>query len=63
MVGDTPHDAEASKRAGILCFGVLTGGHTAETLIQAGAVRVWNDADDLLMHLDEALQMQGSTRS
>ena len=62
MVGDTPHDAEASKRAGVACLGVLTGGHTAQTLLDAGACNVWNDAADLLAHLDEAVPGNGSTQ-
>ena len=57
MVGDTPHDAEACKRAGVVCFGVLTGGHTRETLLNAGAQAVWNDVADLLAHLDDALEL------
>ena len=56
MVGDTPHDAEACLRAGVRCYGVLTGGHSAETLRKAGASAVWQDLADLLAHLDEALQ-------
>lgn len=56
MVGDTPHDVEACQRAGVMCYGVLTGGHTKETLLKAGARLVWQDVADLLAHLDDALQ-------
>jgi HAD superfamily hydrolase (TIGR01509 family) len=56
MVGDTPHDAEAAKRAGVITLGVLCGGLNDErTLVQAGARRVYRDPADLLAHLDEAL--------
>lgn len=56
MVGDTPHDVEACQRAGVRCYGVLTGGHSEETLRKAGASMVWQDVADLLAHLDKALQ-------
>jgi HAD superfamily hydrolase (TIGR01509 family) len=57
MVGDTPHDAEACRRAGVAFLGVLTGGHKAETLTAAGARAAWRDTADLLDHLDEALKI------
>lgn len=56
MVGDTPHDAEACKRAGVVCLGVMCGGHPSEKLIGAGAREAWQDAANLLEHLDEALE-------
>ncbi|MFL5245572.1 MAG: HAD family hydrolase [Gemmataceae bacterium] len=55
MVGDTPYDAEACRRAGVVCLGVLSGGNSEETLRAAGAKAVWKDAADLLAHLDQAL--------
>jgi len=55
MVGDTPHDAEACRRAGVSFVGVRTGGHTEAALTGAGARAVWDDVSDLLAHLDEAL--------
>lgn len=56
MVGDTPFDVEACRRAGVPCWAVASGGcHSAEDLREAGAVSVWNDPADLLHHLDEAL--------
>ena len=57
MVGDTPHDAEACRRAGVAFLGVLTGGHKVETLTSAGARAAWHDTADLLDHLDEALKI------
>lgn len=57
MVGDTPHDAEACKRAGVAFFGLTCGGRTADDLRQAGAIGVWADPVDLLAHLDEALAL------
>jgi HAD superfamily hydrolase (TIGR01509 family) len=57
MVGDTPHDAEACRRAGVAFLGVLTGGHKVETLTAAGARAAWHDTADLLNHLDAALKI------
>ena len=57
MVGDTPHDAEACKRGGVVCLGVTCGGHTPQTLRSAGARAVWRDPADLLANLDQVLQI------
>ncbi|MBV9470197.1 MAG: HAD family hydrolase [Abitibacteriaceae bacterium] len=55
MVGDSPYDAQASRDADVICFGVLTGGFSREKLLQAGVVAVWQDTADLLKHLDVTL--------
>jgi HAD superfamily hydrolase (TIGR01509 family) len=57
MLGDTPYDAQGCKQAGVVCIGVLTGGHTPEALISAGARAVYRDTADVLQHLDEVLQI------
>lgn len=57
MVGDTPYDAEAAKRAGVICLGVTSGGHPAQTLLSRGARAVWGGPADLLANLDEALRI------
>lgn len=63
MVGDTPHDAEAAKRAGVITLGVLCGGmNDARTLASAGARRVYEGPADLLARLDEALRAASPTR-
>jgi HAD superfamily hydrolase (TIGR01549 family) len=41
MVGDTPWDVEAARRAGISTVAVLTGGFSADELKEAGAVAVY----------------------
>ena len=56
MIGDTPYDAAACKRAGVVLLAVATGVHTREDLLQAGARAVYADTGDLLRHLDEALE-------
>ena len=62
MVGDTPHDAEAAKKAGVIAIGFLAGGMNDErTLARAGARRVYQGPTDLLAHLDEALDAASPT--
>jgi HAD superfamily hydrolase (TIGR01509 family) len=57
MVGDTPHDAEAAKRAGVVTLGILAGAlNDARALVGAGARRVWRDPAHLLAELDDALR-------
>jgi phosphoglycolate phosphatase-like HAD superfamily hydrolase len=43
MVGDTPFDAEAARRAGIRSIGVLTGHFSANALREAGCAAVFRD--------------------
>jgi HAD superfamily hydrolase (TIGR01509 family) len=52
VVGDTPHDAEAAKRAGLRAVGVLCGGFPEETLREAGCVAIFRDPADLLDRLE-----------
>jgi len=64
MVGDTPHDAEAAKRAGVITLGVLCGGYTSErALREAGARGVWRDPAHLLAELDDALRIASPARA
>jgi HAD superfamily hydrolase (TIGR01509 family) len=56
MVGDTPYDAQACMRAGVVCVAVLTGVHTAESMRGAGARTTYKDTHDILDHLDEVLE-------
>lgn len=57
MVGDTPYDAQASCKAGVVCLGVLTGNNPPNALRRAGARAVWTDAADLDAHVDDALRV------
>jgi HAD superfamily hydrolase (TIGR01549 family) len=52
MLGDTPYDVAAAKRAGIEIVGLECGGWTREAL--AGAVAVYRDAGDLLEQYQES---------
>jgi HAD superfamily hydrolase (TIGR01549 family) len=53
VVGDSVWDLLAARRARALGIGVLSGGYGREELIYSGAFRVYDDARDLLDHLDE----------
>lgn len=48
VVGDSPYDIEAAKRAGLRALAVLSGGFTASQLRQAGALGLYEDPADLL---------------
>jgi phosphoglycolate phosphatase-like HAD superfamily hydrolase len=47
MIGDTPFDAQAARRAGATACGTLTGGHPRSSLIEAGCSVVVPSVDDL----------------
>lgn len=52
VVGDTPYDAEAARKAGIRTIGLLTGGWTSEELMKAGCIATYQDPADLLTRYD-----------
>jgi phosphoglycolate phosphatase-like HAD superfamily hydrolase len=58
MIGDTPHDGEASARAGVPFVGLLCGGRPPDDLSRAGALALYADPADLLGHLPEALHLR-----
>jgi HAD superfamily hydrolase (TIGR01509 family) len=53
VVGDTPYDAEAARKAGVASVGVLCGGFAEADIRAAGASRVYRDPADLLAHIGE----------
>jgi HAD superfamily hydrolase (TIGR01549 family) len=53
MLGDTPWDVEAAKRAGIETVCVLTGGFSERELRDAGAADVFESIEALHARLDE----------
>jgi len=53
VVGDSIWDMLAARRARALGIGLLSGGYRQDELERAGAYRVYQDADDLLKHIDE----------
>jgi HAD superfamily hydrolase (TIGR01549 family) len=55
VIGDSVWDVQAAGRAGVPAYGVLTGGTGRAELEDAGAAGVYDDARDLLEHLDDWL--------
>jgi HAD superfamily hydrolase (TIGR01509 family) len=53
MIGDTPWDIEAAKRAGVGTLAVLTGGFSRDELEQAGAAMVFESVAELRERLGE----------
>jgi phosphoglycolate phosphatase-like HAD superfamily hydrolase len=47
MIGDTPWDVEAARRAGVGTLAVLTGGFSAAELGDAGAIQVFESVREL----------------
>ena len=54
LIGDSPWDVEAAKRAGIGTVVVLTGGFSEAELRDAGALAVYESMDDLRAQLADA---------
>jgi HAD superfamily hydrolase (TIGR01549 family) len=53
VVGDSIWDMLAARRCRSLGVGLLAGGYGMDELERAGALRVYEDPADLLLHLDE----------
>jgi len=53
MVGDTPWDCEAARKAGIETICLLTGGYAEAELRAAGAIAVFESPQDLCDRLEE----------
>jgi HAD superfamily hydrolase (TIGR01549 family) len=53
VIGDAVWDLLAARRARMLSIGLLSGGYGADELERAGAYRVYRDAAELRVSLDE----------
>jgi HAD superfamily hydrolase (TIGR01509 family) len=53
MLGDTPWDCEAARRAGVETVALMTGGFSEQELTEAGAVAVFESLPDLLERIEE----------
>jgi HAD superfamily hydrolase (TIGR01509 family) len=53
MVGDTPWDIEAARKADVDTICVVTGGWSNQELLDAGAAAVYESVAELRAHLDE----------
>jgi HAD superfamily hydrolase (TIGR01549 family) len=54
-VGDTRFDIEAARKAGIKTIAFLCGGTSGAVLREAGAIAIYNDPADFLVHYDELI--------
>jgi phosphoglycolate phosphatase-like HAD superfamily hydrolase len=54
MVGDTPWDIEAARKAGVETVCVITGGWSEQELRDAGAAAVFESAEELRKRLGES---------
>jgi HAD superfamily hydrolase (TIGR01549 family) len=55
MVGDTPWDIEAARKAGIQTVCLITGGFSEQELRKAGAAAVFESVEKLRLSVDELL--------
>lgn len=53
VVGDTPYDAEAARRAGLQIVGVESGGWSAEKLLEKGCAKVFRDVAEMLEQYEQ----------
>jgi HAD superfamily hydrolase (TIGR01549 family) len=56
VVGDTPHDAVAARKAGLAMVGVLCGGFSEADLKDHGCFAVYEDPADILANLTSLLR-------
>jgi HAD superfamily hydrolase (TIGR01509 family) len=55
VVGDSPHDSEAAKRADLRAVGVLCGGFPETDLWAAGCIAIYQGPEDLLRRYETSL--------
>ena len=63
VVGDTPYDAEAARKAGLKSVGVLCGGFPEEALRSAGCIAVFQSPADLLDRYDRSPLARNAVRA
>ena len=61
VIGDSVWDLLAAVRKSALGVGFLSGGYGQEELERAGAFRVYSDAADMLLHIEQ-LGLPGTTK-
>lgn len=54
VIGDSPFDAEAGRRAGLQTVGVLCGGFPEADLRAAGCIAIYKGPEDLLRNYDSS---------
>lgn len=55
VVGDSPYDIQAASKLGIRTIAVRSGGFDDQTLMEAGAVAIYDNPADLLARYDGSL--------
>ena len=53
VVGDTPYDVEAARKAGMRTVAVLCGGFSRESLEEAGALAIFGGPAELLLRYED----------
>lgn len=53
VVGDTPYDVEAAKKAGMRTVALLCGGFSRESLEEAGALAIFQSVSELLLRYED----------
>lgn len=51
VVGDSPYDAEAAAKIGLPTIGFLSGGFEKSSLVEAGAIKIYDGPTELLNNL------------
>ena len=54
VIGDTPYDVEAARRAGMQSIGMLCGGFPEDELRQPGCIAIYRDPQDVLEKLEQS---------
>jgi phosphoglycolate phosphatase-like HAD superfamily hydrolase len=54
VVGDSPHDAEAARKAALRTVGVLCGGFPEAALREAGCIAIYADPADLFRRYEDS---------
>jgi HAD superfamily hydrolase (TIGR01509 family) len=54
VVGDSPFDAEAARKARLRTVGLLCGGFSEKVLREAGCVEIYRDPEDLLANYERS---------
>lgn len=62
VIGDSPYDAEAAKKAGLASIGFLSGGFTEFDLRSAGVSDIFQNPADMLNRIDESI-LSGAVRA
>ena len=53
IIGDTPYDAKAAKKADIEIFGVMSGGWSKDKLLGAGCEKVYRDIAEIFENYEK----------